>query len=152
MKELKLILKHGGSRAWNSIPADEQSEKRAEMRHELCIELGKKAYDDLPEEEQNDLMLFVWAGCAMHKDMNGMKGGNKAMMAWYAETGNVAPVLLANRDNAAVLDGAPEDDSEFTDVERHASDNSSCGAVKAGSIAGALFNDKDKKKGLQNLQ
>jgi hypothetical protein len=87
------------------------------MQHELVIELGKQAYTDLSEDEQNNLMQFIWVGCCMHKDMNGMKGGNKSMMNWYAETGNTAPVLLANRDNAAVLDDAPEDESEFTDVE-----------------------------------
>src|SRR5687767_1322001 len=116
------------------------------MRHKHCIELGEQAYQDLPEDEQNDIMLFIWVGCSMHKDMNGMKGGNKATMAWYAETGNVAPILLANRDNAAVLDDAPEDELEFRDTERRAFDSSTCGGVKTTSIAGALFNDKDKKK------
>ena len=95
-------------------------------------------------------MQFIWVGCAMHKDMNAMKGGNKAMMAWWAETGNIPPILLANKDNAAVLDDAPEDELEFTEVERHAFDNSAHGGVKAASIAGALFNDKDNKKGQQN--
>jgi hypothetical protein len=95
-------------------------------------------------------MQFVWVGCSMHKDQNGMKGGAKAMREWYAKSGNISPVLLANRDNAAVLDDAPEDESEFTAAERRAFDNSACGGVKATSIAGALFNDKDKKKGLQH--
>jgi len=149
IQELKLILQHGGSVKWKALPSEEQMAKREKLRHEHIIQLGIEAYEDLPEDEQDDLMQFIWVGCAMHKDMNAMKGGNKAMMAWWEETGNTPPIILANRDNAAVLDDAPEDESEFIEVERHAFDNSTCGGVKTTSIAGALFNDKDTKKGQQ---
>jgi hypothetical protein len=103
------------------------------------VDLGKGIYKDFPEVEQDDLMLFIWVGCSMHKEMNSMKGGNKAMRDLYEEMRN-----------AAVLDDAPDCELEFTDVERHAYDSSTHGGVKATSIAGALFNDKDKKKGWQD--
>jgi hypothetical protein len=35
-------------------------------------------------------------------------------------------------------------------VEQHALDNTTCGGVKAASIAGAIFNHKDDKKGQQH--
>jgi hypothetical protein len=70
------------------------------------------------------------------------------MMAWWDENGIPGPILLANKDNAAVLQHI-SDSSDPTSVEQRALDASSRGGVKATSIAGALFNNKDKKKGQQ---
>ena len=41
------------------------------------------------------------------------------MMAWWAENGVTLPILLANRDNAAVLNNLDSLD-DLTPVEQHA--------------------------------
>ena len=77
----------------------------------------------------------------MHKDLNGVRGGNFAMMRWWLETGTPGPILLANKDNAAVIDSIPDDDpEELTPAEQRAIEVSACGGVKATSLAGFLFN------------
>ena len=50
------------------------------------------------------LKLFIWAGCGCHKDLNTVHGANMAMMAWWDGNNIPGPVLLANRDNKAVLE------------------------------------------------
>ena len=76
----------------------------------------------------------------MHKDLNSVKGGNKAMMAWWGENDIPGPIHLANRDNAAVLSGMVETVDSTTPAEKRAMDVTACGGVKAASIAGAIFN------------
>ena len=104
----------------------------------------------LRSAEKWDLNLFVWAGCSMHKDLNSVKGGNKAMMSWWSENGETGPVRLANRDNAAVLNNMATEDVP-NPAERRAMDVTTCGGVKAASIAGHIFSNKDDKKGYQDL-
>ena len=83
----------------------------------------------------------------MHKELNAVKGGNTAMMAWWQDQDPSipGPCLLANKDNAATLhDILLEDDlSSLNSAERRALDVSAAGAVKLASLAGALFNHKD---------
>lgn len=52
------------------------------MMSDLTWTLGEEVYEALPEAGKRDLDLFVWAGCSMHKDLNSVKGGNKAMMSY----------------------------------------------------------------------
>jgi len=80
----------------------------------------------------------------MHKELNSCKGGNSSMMAWWAEAGLEGPVKLMNRDNTAA---AAEGSSA---ARKRAIDVSGAGGVKATSLAGAIFNHKDDKKGQQD--
>src|SRR5438876_11283358 len=82
----------------------------------------------------------------MHKDLNSIKGGNKKMMEGWAGLGVQGPVQLANRDNDAVIDGIADAAETLTPAEQRAMDITACGGVKAASIAGAIFNNKDDKK------
>ena len=68
-------------------------------------ELGKEAFNDLPDEEKCILRLFIWAGCGCHKDLNTVRGGYLAMASWWNENESDAdpPVLLANHDNDPVV-------------------------------------------------
>jgi len=80
----------------------------------------------------------------MHKELNSCKGGNSSMMAWWAEAGLEGPVKLMNRDNtAAAAEGSLA-------AQKRAIDVSGAGGVKATSLAGAIFNHKDDKKGQQD--
>lgn len=57
---------------------------------------------------------------------------------------------MANRDNAAVLNNRATEDAP-NPAEHRAMDITTCGGVKAASIAGHIFSNKDDKKGYQDL-
>jgi hypothetical protein len=71
------------------------------------------------------------------------------MMAWWTDNDVTPPILLANRDNAAVLKNVESLD-DLTPGEQHALNSTTRGGVKAASLAGAIFNHKDDKKGQQD--
>jgi hypothetical protein len=119
------------------------------MLKQTSILLGEDKYAEMSEEEQHDLDFFVWTGCGCHKNLNSVSGGNAPMMAWWAENGVTPPILLANRDNAAVLNNLDSPD-DLTPAEQHALESTTRGGVKAASLAGAIFNHKDDKKGQQD--
>ena len=55
----------------------------------------------------------------MHKKLNSVKGGDKAMKEEW-KTYRTAPVLLANKDNAAILELADAEEEEIVNTgERH---------------------------------
>ena len=63
-----------------------------------------------------------------------------------------AQILLANKDNAAVIDAIPDDESEeLTSAEQRAIEVSVCGGVKTTTLAGFLFNHPNDKKGQQKM-
>ncbi|KAJ7868034.1 hypothetical protein B0H14DRAFT_3441437 [Mycena olivaceomarginata] len=102
---------------------------------EIVTALGKDAYHALSPEDRRAVDLFIWGGCCMHKDLNSFKGGNAEMMLEWAKLGVPGPILLANKQNAAIL--------------RNLFDpaTSTCGGVKTCALGGAIFNNKDDKKG-----
>jgi hypothetical protein len=104
----------------------------------------------LSVEEQKELHLFIWAGCSMHKDLNSVKGGNSAMISWWNETRTSGPILLVNKDNSLVIEKVSADTDIISPTKQYAFDVTTCGGVKTASIAGALFNNKDDKKGQQD--
>jgi len=125
---------------------NEQALQHAIVTKTVLISLGEDKYNELSEEEKRELDFFIWVGCGCHKNLNSVSGGNSAMMAWWAENDVTGPILLANRDNAIVLKNIRSGD-DITPAEQHALEKTTCGGVKAGSIAGAIFNHKDDKKG-----
>ncbi|KAJ7660879.1 hypothetical protein DFH06DRAFT_1326133 [Mycena polygramma] len=58
-------------------------------------------FDKLSPEEQQDIDLFIWGGCCMHKNLNVFKGAVLAMQQWWADSGLPGPLKMYNRDNAA---------------------------------------------------
>jgi hypothetical protein len=131
----------GGYEKWFSLSPEEQVFHDASAYEKLVELLGAAAYEALAPEEKQFVNLFIHAGCCMHKELNSNKGGNTAMMAWWAANGLVGPIKLMNRDNArAAADGSSA-------AAQLASNISTAGGVKAASIAGAIFNHKDDKKG-----
>jgi hypothetical protein len=69
------------------------------------------------------------------------------MKTWWTENNVEPPVLLANRDNAAVLEELPERDNTVTPAQQQAIGKTSSGAITAVQIAGAILNHKHDKKG-----
>jgi len=144
------VEKAGGSAKFNALSAEEKAKIGSDMMKDMTQRLGKDAYNKLSDQEKRKLDLFVWAGCCMHKDLNSVKGGNKAMMEFWAQLGVVGPILLANRDNAPVIDEITEDEI-LTPAQERAMNVTVSGGVKAAGIAGAIFNHKDDKKGYQDM-
>ena len=146
----EMIEKAGGLEIWNALPQPDQALQTASMIREVTISLGEDAYAQLSADEQHDLDFFVWVGCGCHKEGNSVKGGAQAMAAWWEEAGIKGPILLANRDNKAVLKNINPDSDVLTPPEEHAFEVTARGGIKASSIAGAIFNHKDDKKGQQD--
>ena len=109
----QMIKNAGGKAKWNSLSENEKSEQKATMLEQLVIKLGKEAFELLSNDEKRIMKLFIWAGCGCHKDLNTVCGGYAAVVRWWPENNVEPPRLLANRNNAAILDGvALEDDVE----------------------------------------
>lgn len=140
----------GGHVKWNMLSEAEKLKADAKMVAAIVYKLGCKAYTQLPEDEKKKADSFIWVGCAMHKDMNCFKGGNEAMKNWWLENDILGPLLLANKDNAAVLEQA-EDADDYTAIEQRAYDNSSGGGVKLTNLAGMVFNNKSDKIGQHDV-
>ncbi|KAF6743568.1 hypothetical protein DFP72DRAFT_1020212 [Ephemerocybe angulata] len=149
-RKAQLIEKLGGIEAWNALDTIAQAGHEAELMKELNAEIGKDVYGRLPDQRREALNLFVWAGCCMHKDMNSFKGGSDAMAAMWKIYSLVEPILLANKANAAkvrdILNPSRRG-TPLTPEEVAAIAASTRGGVKAAALAGALFNNKDDKKG-----
>src|SRR4051812_35933919 len=140
------IAKFGGLLKWNSLSDVEKLKADAEMMSSVVLKLGQEAYSQLSDDEKNKVDLFIWVGCAMHKDLNCVKGGNVKMMNWWKENGVTCPILLANKENAAILEQAEDSNSDdYTDAEERAYNASTRGGVKLASLAGMAFNNKDDK-------
>jgi hypothetical protein len=161
----------GGITVWNQLSTSQQVAQDVVMMKRLTVRLGKETLAAMPEHDRRKLMLFIWAGCSMHKELNSVKCANKKMMGWWKEHGIPGPILLANRDNAATLrdlvEESPDDANIGTDADisvamgitdatpptkaqQRALDVSTAGGVKAASIAGAIFNHKNDKMGQQD--
>jgi len=144
-----MIDRAGGQDAWEALTEADKALQQAIMMKQTLILLGEDKYAEMSEEERRDLDFFVWTGCGCHKNLNSVSGGNTSMMAWWAENNITPPILLANRDNAAVLNNLDSLD-DLTPAEQHALESTTRGGVKAASLAGAIFNYKDDKKGQQD--
>ncbi|KAJ7664801.1 hypothetical protein B0H17DRAFT_850894, partial [Mycena rosella] len=150
----KKVAEAGGEAAWSALSPAEQTDRDAKLMKEIVAVLGKEAYDALSPEDCQTLDLFIWGGCCMHKDLNSFKGGNNEMMLEWKNLGLAGPVLLANKANAAILrnllDPSVPVDAPLTEDQFRAFKASTRGGVKACALAGAIFNNKDDKKGQAN--
>ncbi|THU94800.1 hypothetical protein K435DRAFT_819917 [Dendrothele bispora CBS 962.96] len=147
---IKKIGDAGGHKAWEALPAHEKAQRDEALLKEILADLGQEAYDALSDNDRREIDLFIWAGCCMHKDQNSFKGGNTEMIAEWSKMGVDLPVLLANKANATILQKVFEPGKNLealSEVQRKAFEDSTRGGVKAMDLAGALFNNKDDKKG-----
>jgi hypothetical protein len=72
------------------------------------------------------------------------------MAGYWSKHNLTPPVLLANKDNKAVLKTYNPDSNTVTPEQEHALENTSRGGVKATKIAGDILNNKSEKKGHHN--
>src|SRR5436190_15595381 len=73
------------------------------------------------------------------------------MMAWWEANNIPGPVLLANRDNKAVLKDFQSDPEPLTSVQKRALEMTHGGGVKVAKLAGDILNHKDDKKGYHDV-
>jgi hypothetical protein len=84
----------------------------------------------------------------MHKDLNAVKGGDKAMQKMWKALNKTPPIILVNKDNAAIL--APSNRSDPSPMARHTKEISKHGGSHATALGGMICRHKDKKKGQQD--
>ncbi|KAF9552336.1 hypothetical protein CPC08DRAFT_698685 [Agrocybe pediades] len=143
----KQIEAHGGQEAWNNLSED----TRAAADIEIIREVGRQVFKTLPKDHQNKLQSFVRVGCCMHKDLNCFKGGDKSLQGMWGAEQATPPILLANKDNAAVLaNRTPGTKSAPSSAELRAEQVSKRGGSHAAMLGGLICRNKDKKKGQQD--
>jgi hypothetical protein len=109
--------------------------------------LGQAVLDALPNQQRELLLAITFSGCCGHKDLNAFKYGVLKMSLGWEARKHTPPVLLANKANATTIRLGDADSAAV----QQAVDSSSRGGVKAASLAGALFNHSDDKKGYQDI-
>ncbi|KDR76527.1 hypothetical protein GALMADRAFT_67262 [Galerina marginata CBS 339.88] len=141
----KQVESYGGQQKWDALSADEKAGADAQ----IIRDIGKQVFDALPQDHQERLTRFIRTGCCMHKDLNCVKGGAKAMAEMWTNLKKTPPRLLANKDNAAVLANRSSG-TEPTAAEKRAEEVSKRGGVHATTLGGMIFRNKDTKKGQQD--
>ena len=139
------LEKLGGYGAWEALSTE--AKESADM--EVVQEVGKRVFDGLPESERKRLSCFIRTGCCMHKDLNTVKAGDREMQESWAAANKRPPMLLANKDNSAVLDMCA-DPLNPTPAEKRAAESSKRGGSHATMLGGMICRNKDKKKGQQD--
>lgn len=107
--EIKMIEKAGGVQKWNRLSDPQKAERKVAMLEEVVADMGREIFETLPEKEKRLFRLFLWVGCGCHKDFNTVRGGYAAILCFWQEldeeeAGGPKPILLANKDNAPVLE------------------------------------------------
>jgi len=141
----KQIVESGGQEAWDRLSEVE----KAATDTLLVRVIGQHLFDDLPKTDQDRLTRFIRTGCCMHKDLNSVKGGDKAMQDMWKEEGLTPPILLTNKENATVLANATNS-SEPSATEKRAEEVSKRGGSHATMLGGMICQHKEKKKGQQH--
>jgi hypothetical protein len=131
----------GGLESFNALSPGEQAARNKAAFTTVCFRIGDSTFAELSEEEQRSSDLFIWAGCCMHKELNAVKGGDAAMRKFWTTEELTPPIQLMNKDNDAAATAGP------SSARDRAIAVSVGGASKLTSLAGAIFNHKDEKKG-----
>ena len=140
-ENVKKLDSVGGLAAFGALSSEEQATRNKAMLEQVCACVGQKSFDAMSPEQQRAANLFIWAGCCMHKELNAVKGGDVSMKAFWITAGLIPPVKLMNIDNAwAAASGSSA-------AKTNAESVSQGGGTKLTSLAGAIFNHKDEKKG-----
>ncbi|KEP45955.1 hypothetical protein V565_228100 [Rhizoctonia solani 123E] len=122
---------------WRLLPNDQQAAIMHDAWFALAAQIGESEFQKLDPNSQFDTDFLAWAGCCMHKELNSVKGGVSGMSAAWENLKLTPPIALWNKHE--IEHRAKESDSKLAR-----------GAIKLISLAGALFNNKDEKKGYQN--
>ncbi|KAG8705918.1 hypothetical protein FRC09_002694 [Ceratobasidium sp. 395] len=123
---------------WQTLPTEQQAALIHDAWFALASQIGEAQFQQLDPKLQGEVDFLAWVGCCMHKELNAVKGGVGSMAKAWESCSLTPPIALKNKFEAAKpLQGQPT--SQYMR-----------GAVKLASLAGALFNNKDDKKGYQS--
>ncbi|EUC65941.1 hypothetical protein RSOL_503290 [Rhizoctonia solani AG-3 Rhs1AP] len=136
-EQLNMLLRHldnavSGVKNWRSLSPEHQSAMMHDAWFALATQIGEEEFQKLNPEVQFDINFLAWTGCCMHKELNVVKGGVANMISAWKELNLTPPIPLLNK---------------FEAQKNKDPDNSTRGVIKLTSLAGALFNNKDDKKG-----
>jgi len=141
----KKVAAVGGIEAWGCLSESEKLCWSEDIFRDLCITMGEKEFQNLSDSERQELSIFIWSGCGMHKELNMIKGATLRMHGFWGENNIPGPVPLMNKDNAAAFELGGEA------VQSRVQEVTQSGGVKATTLAGKIFHDKDDKKGQQDF-
>lgn len=144
--KLAAVDASGSSSTWQLLSDADQDHHFQLERDRQLRELGNSAFTALPPKAQRGIILFVWVGCCMHKDLNCVKGGAVALAKFWDAHNLPGPHRFFNKDNDATvsLAGNP---AAPTAAEQRAVRVSERGGIKLCALTGSLLNNKDDKKG-----
>ncbi|CUA69936.1 hypothetical protein RSOLAG22IIIB_08779 [Rhizoctonia solani] len=121
---------------WRALPSEQQAAMMHDAWLALAAQIGEAEFQKLSLDEQLEVDFLAWAGCCMHKELNAVKGGALHMGAAWEELGLKPPIVLLNKyESLGKIKGVNEQ------LPR--------GAIKIARLTGAIFNNKDDKKGYQ---
>ncbi|KIJ42100.1 hypothetical protein M422DRAFT_171470 [Sphaerobolus stellatus SS14] len=135
----KIVERAGGQAAWDTLPEQSKLQLHNQGFSEVCEEFGEQEFQKLSPAEKETVGFFAWVGCCMHKELNTVKGGYSAMEKFWKIHNILGLVNLPNKDAAAAISGGVEPVKAVQG-----------GAVKTTTLAGAIFNHRDDKKGEQD--
>jgi hypothetical protein len=138
-----LMEEIGGPEKHLNLSLDEQLSFAKRLIREAQICLGERVYERLSPEEKALVDYWVWSGCAMHKDLNAMKGGVDGMASWWKESGDgMTPIALMSKFKAiAANSGSLPEDTLVESGDR--------GGAKLTGLLGSLVKHRETKKGHQ---
>ena len=145
-KSGEMVKEVGGKECWELLPATERLKREKEMIREVKIELGERAYQQMPPEVQADIDFWVYTGCTMHKDLNAAKGGAERMARSWEEEKRTPPIKLLSK---AQVTAAGSDGSPLAPKKGKGGRQPESGGVKLAGLLGALVKNRNPKKGHQ---
>ncbi|KAJ1309410.1 hypothetical protein OPQ81_006187 [Rhizoctonia solani] len=122
---------------WRTLPSEQQAAVMHDAWFALAAQIGNSEFQNLSPNEQLEVDFLAWAGCCMHKELNAVKGGASRMAIAWEELGLKPPITLLNK-------------YESMGKAKGTNDHSMRGGIKVSRLAGAIFNNKDDKKGYQS--
>jgi len=139
----EMLEKAGGLERWALLPPIERLKREKGVIREVQVALGEKAYQQLSQEEKDEIDFWVYTGCAMHKDLNAAKGGADRMAKSWEKEGRTPPISLMSKAQATATESgsAPKKGKGGRQSDR--------GGPKLTSLLGALVKNKNPKKGHQ---
>ncbi|TFK58365.1 hypothetical protein BDN72DRAFT_782188 [Pluteus cervinus] len=144
--KLRKIQDAGGLEAWQA-KSDQEKEL---MDIEIIKTVGKHIYDNLPAADQKKLTVFIRTGCCMHKDLNCVRSGDKAMQRMWLTLGKEAPILLPNKDNNHILEDVSQSKHQTAPLKKHAQEVSKRGGSHITLLGALICRNKNTKKGQQD--
>ncbi|CUA68013.1 hypothetical protein RSOLAG22IIIB_07692 [Rhizoctonia solani] len=122
---------------WRTLPSEQQAAMMHDTWFALAAQIGKDEFQKLSLDEQLEVDFLAWASCCMHKELNTVKGGTLQMATAWEELGLTPPIALLNK-------------YESLGNTKGVNKQLMQGAIKIARLTGAIFNNKDDKKGYQS--